>query len=199
MEQSLELILRQNTNPSTKAAFVEIAEILFRKEVKVDIFMKQVVQACLEDLRGEKNFPIGSKLYHERATTLLLKMCSYWEYGPDESPEKIIYDLLRNKNEEIVSQALIFFNEFKPKGMESIRGALESLLSSTTSKPVLALTVQSQSSIEPSENPGFPLKYCLKELELATVLPLKEAWITHSGFAALEVSGFISFTYISIS
>lgn len=199
MEESFELILRRNTNPSTKAAFVGIAEVIFGKEIKADTLMKKVQQACLEDLRGEKHSSVGSKLYHEQAATLLLEMCSDWKYGPDESPEWILYDLLRNKNEEVVSQALTFFNESQPKGMQSIRGALESLLLSNPSKRVRALTVQSLSSIEPSEEPGIPLKHCLKELELATVLPLREAWITHSGYAALEVSEIMNLTYVSIS
>jgi hypothetical protein len=186
LEDYFDTILRKNSNPSTKAAFIEIATIL-RREVKANELMKKVLQACLEDIRGGKVFPVGSDLYFERATTLLLDMIADWRYGSVESPEKILSDLLRSENNEVILKALDFINEFKPEGMSSIRGDLELLLSSNRSKRVRAWTLQSLSSIGANEKSGLSLKYCLDELEMATVLPLKEAWIIHCGYAAREV------------
>ena len=187
MEESFARILRQNSNPSTKAAFVEIAQLLLRKKVKADDVMKMILEACLEDIRGGQIFPVGSDMYLERATTLLLEMISDWEYESIEFPEKILNDLLRSENDEVILKALTFISEFKPEGMLSLRAALGGLLSSNQSNRVRALTLQSLSTIAASGKSGFSLKYCLYDLEMATVLPLKEAWIIHSGYAAREV------------
>ena len=187
MEETSDRILRQNRNPATKAAFIEIVQVLVKKEVNVDRLTEMVCTICLNDIREAHIFPIGSRVYLEQATALLLETLSDGRYALFEPREKILCDLLHSPYEEVILKTLAFINEFKPHDIVGIGDALVWLLSSNTSEQVRALILQSMSSIATSGKLGMSLRSCLLELEKANVLPLKEAWITLSGSAALEV------------
>ena len=70
MEKSFEMVLRENPNPLTKAAYLEIAQ-LFEKEEKGKQLKDLVLLACLEDL-SRVSTSVGWQMYLEQATSIVL-------------------------------------------------------------------------------------------------------------------------------
>src|SRR5437667_8674715 len=103
MEEKFEMILRANSNPSTKAAYLEIVQ-LFDKEEKATSLREMVYNVCVKDLRDGAN-SVGWQLYLKQATTIVLTTAA-----GREDIDHILEMLLQNDNEDVVLKALQWMN-----------------------------------------------------------------------------------------
>lgn len=189
MMEKLSLGLCQNPNPLTKAAFLDVAQLLFRKNEHARCFVDSVVHTWLDDLRGGENPPMGWQLYLEQGTSLFLDGIRDWNDGLQSTPIDVLELLLKNENEEVVLKALSWLNESKNDILsnQGIRQALRGLIDQQRWDGVRALALRAMSGTVVAKEEGIPLKECLTAFQNDNVMPLREAWIVMSGSAAKKV------------
>jgi hypothetical protein len=189
MMEKLDFVLCQNSNPLTKAAFLDVAQLLFRKNEHARRLVDSVVHIWLDDLRGGENLPMGLQLYLEQGASLFLDGIRDWNDGLELISTDVLELLLRNENEEVVLKALSWLDESKNDIFSnlSIRQALRSLINQQRWDGVRALALRAMSGTVVGKEEGIPLKECMVAFQKDNVMPLREAWIVMSGSAAKQV------------
>lgn len=189
MMKKLDLIMRQNSNPLTKAALVEVAQLLFGNNEKASRLVARVLQVWLDDLRGVENPPMGLQMYLEQGALLFLNGIGEWEDKLELTSTDVLELLLRNENEEVVLRALSWLDESKNDIISSlsIRKALRSLIDQHRWNGVCAVALRVMSDTVTVKDEEIPLKECMVALQKDNVMPLREAWIVMSGSAAKQV------------
>jgi len=178
MEKSFEMVLRENPNPLTKAAYLEIAQ-LFEKEERGKQLKDLVLLACLEDL-SRVSTSVGWQMYLEQATTIVLKTIAG---GEDDG--HMLQLLLRNKNEEVLLKTLSWMNDSEMEYSRRVRRALHDLVFQNKWDGVCALALQAMSGLNDEE---MNLEECLCGFESSEVMPVNEGWLRLAGPAARIVS-----------
>jgi hypothetical protein len=188
MMEKMDLVLRQNSNPLTKAAFLEVTQLLFRKAERARRLVDRVVHIWLDDLRGGDNPPMGLQLYLEQGASLFLDGIGDWKGELELTSTDVLELLLRNENEEVVLKALSWLDISKNDILSnlSIRHALRDLIDQQRWSRVRALALRAMSGTVVAKE-GIPLKECMVAFQNDNVMPLREAWIVMSGFAAKQV------------
>jgi hypothetical protein len=188
MMENLDLILRQNPNPLTKSAFVEVAQFLFKKDENV-LLVEKVLQMWLQDLRDGGTFPVGSQLYLEQGTSLFLDAFGVMKEDFGCTFGEVMELLLRNDNEEAVLKTFSWLNESKTNVMSDVgvRKAVRSLIDQQHWDGIRALALRAMSVVIDDSQDGLSLRECALMCQRGNVMPLKEAWIVMSGFAAKKV------------
>lgn len=190
MEGSLELVLRGNGNPLTKAAYLEIVRLL-DKEEKAEKLRDLVSTVCLEDLRSGSNSSVGWQLYLEQATSILLKTIT----EDHKESAAILELLLQNENEEVVLKTLLWMNK-SDYPSDNVKHMLYELVCQDKWDGVCALALRAMSSV--TDKSEISLEECIRGLERSGVLPVTEGWITVAGYAARTVSSLNSDLIVGI-
>jgi hypothetical protein len=104
--------------------------------------------------------------------------------------------LLRNENEEVVLKTLSWLNESKTNVMSDlgIRKAVRSLIDQHHWDGIRALALRAMSGVIDDSKDGISLRECTLMCQRENVMPLKEAWIVMSGFAAKRVNSLLTET-----
>jgi hypothetical protein len=193
MMEKLDLVLCQNFNPLTKAAFVEVVQFLFKKDETAYLLVEMVLKMWFQDLRGG-TFPVGSQLYLQHGTSLFLDAYGVCKEDFGCTFNEIMELLLRNENEEVVLKTLSWLNETKTDVMSdlSIRKAVRNLINQQQWDGIGALALRAMSGVFDDGKDGIPLRECTFMCQRENVMPLKEAWIIMSGFAAKRVKSFLT-------
>src|SRR5947207_2528057 len=144
MEKIFEMVLRENPNPLTKAAYLEILK-LFEKDEQVKQLRGLVLLACREDL-SRASTSVGWQMYLEQATLFVLKAATTGgNFG------EVLESLLRNKNEEVVLKTLSWMKESDIELPRDVRPALYDLVFQNKWDGVCALALQSLSGLYDEE------------------------------------------------
>ena len=185
MQDALPSILKENLNPFTKAAFLDIILSLFVEEDNAQELVRLAVEACLDDFKKGYEAPIGAQLYLEQAASILLATIKVSSITFDE----VLTPLLRNENEEVVLNCLLWMRNAKPEFIsETIRKELKRLSMQVKWDGASAVALEALSMIMNSDNQvSFTLEQCVAGIQKRNARPLKEAWIVASGYAARMV------------
>ena len=189
MHSCLDLVLRENRNPLTKAAFVEIVHLVLRNEDKANGLKALVVSICVEDIRLGINSTIGWQWYLEQVATLALQTLSNEPSISEARSGDILRLLLSNPNEEVVLKTLSWLNESAPKGIfvDSVQQALWGLITQDKWDGVCAMALRAMSNVIDGHE-RISLETCITEYHKNDIMPVKEGWITVAGYAARMVN-----------
>lgn len=189
MQHSLKLILRENRNPLTKAAFVEILHQVSNKEKKASELRRLALDVCLHDLRSGQQTTVGWQMYLEQAASLVLDTLETPSHSLDEPNEEILELLLGNENEEVVLKTLLWMNTFGQKyvSIENIACVLHNLVYRDSWDGVCAQALRAVSKATGENKIEIGLAKCVQECKKDKVMPVKEGWITMAGYAARKV------------
>lgn len=191
LEEILDMIMRDNTNPLTKAAYVEIVQYLLGKENSISPLMKHVFRICLNDIHANRISPVGSQLYLERATSLVLSCISNGKDPVDVLPEDVLEILIQNENEEVITQTVSWVMESGSNWttIDKVRKALLQLLFRGKWDRIRALALQTISIEMCSED--FEDIFgvgSLHQIQKEDVRPVQEGKIVLAGHVTRLVS-----------
>jgi hypothetical protein len=183
METNLSLLLKENSNPFTKAAFLEIAQRIFIREEKARRLIEMVFDVCFQDISEGVNLPVGRHLYLEQAASLILATIEHnpgWRSTEDN--EELLALLLRNENEEVVLKCLFWMKRVKLdfNYSERIQTELQKLINQDKWDGIAALALQTI-SFTADADVAFGLEECIHGIQKEGIKPLKEGWISVSG------------------
>lgn len=160
--------MKENRNPLTKAAILEIVQ-LFDNVEKATKLRELVYLVCNEDIQTTGSI-VGWQLYLEQATSIVLNNGN-------------LTFLLQNENEEVVIKTLKWMNR---TGISGDPKLLYKLACQDKWEGVCALALQAMSK----ENSEFTLEECICAFEKSGVMPVTEGWITLAGYVAKTVYHF---------
>lgn len=183
MTMKLDMLMKENPNPLTRAAFIDISLALFRHEPKAEALKKNLSEICLRDITQGKSFPIGKQHYLARATSVVLEYIE--THSESKEDTKVLIQLLNTQDEEIAHQTLTWLEKSKNAySSEEMINALQKFTvppkdkwegCCATALRVLATYLDTLDSMT-------QLSVCLAPRERA-VLPVHDAWLALSGCA----------------
>jgi hypothetical protein len=177
MEKSFEVVLRENPNPLTKSAYLEIVH-LFEKEEKAKRLSDLVLPSCRNDI-SRVSTSVGWQMYLEQATSIVLKTIK-----GTEDDGYTLESLLQNKNEEVVLKTLSWMKDSDIEYPSRVRMALHDLVFQNKWDGVCGLALQAMSSLNDEE---MNLVECLCGFERSEVMPVNDGWLRLAGSAARMV------------
>jgi hypothetical protein len=189
MKHSLNLVLKKNGNPLTKAAFVEVVHQVLNKEKKASELRSLVLSVCLHDLRGGQNMAVGWQMYLEQAACLMLDALETPAHPIDKTNGEILELLLLNENDEVVLKTLLWINKFGKEYafIGNVNCVLHNLVSRDNWDGVCAQALRAVSGAMGDNRAEIGLAKCIQECKKDHVVPVKEGWITMAGYAACKV------------
>ena len=174
MEKSFEMVLRENPNPLTKAAYLEIVQ-LFEEKENARQLRNLVLTVCRKDI-SRVTTSVGWQMYLEQATSIVLNTIT-----DREDDDHMLELLLQNENEEVVLKTLSWMNDSEMEYPPGVRRALHDLVFQKKWDGVCALALQAMSSLNDEE---MNLEKCLCGLERSEVMPVNQGWLRLAGSAA---------------
>ena len=192
MEGSLELVLRENGNPLTKAAFVEIAHFLLKYENKATALVERALILCLEDLQAGMNESVGWQLYLEQVASLVLDVREK-NIDCESVPYDVLNMLLQNDNEEVVLKTLTWLSNTKSAESSTpiLRQSLGRLIRQDKFDRVCALALRAIPKITCDNEQEFGVGDCVRGYKASQVMPVREGWIVLAGFTAHTVFSYL--------
>lgn len=178
MEERFDMVLRENPNPLTKNAYLDIVDLIEREE-NAKRLSDLILPKCRKDL-SRVSTAIGWPMYLELATSIVLKT-----FKDSEDDGHMLELLLRNENEEVVLKTLSWMIDSEMEYPHRTIGALRDLVFQNKWDSVCGLALQAMSRLN---NEEINLVECLHGFKRGEVMPVNEGWLRLSGSAARIVS-----------